>query len=86
MVALIAGFWGFSGFFPVTGILGRALFFAASGLLVLSLLFSLFEESPISDEHNSAPVPLTRSAGVSPARLPGVVSPAGPPPRAPAYP
>ena len=44
--ALVAAGWGFSGLFPVTGTAGKMLFFAAVGFLLLSLLFSLFEETP----------------------------------------
>jgi len=44
IVALIAALWAFTGFFPVTGAFGQAVFLVASGVFVLSLLFSLFEE------------------------------------------
>lgn len=48
VTALIAAVWGFSGIFPVTGQAGQILFFTATGFLVLSLLFSLFEEVPVA--------------------------------------
>jgi uncharacterized membrane protein YtjA (UPF0391 family) len=67
--ALIAAIWGFSGYFPVTGIAGQALFFAAVGLLLLSLLFSLFEDTPavssdelVSEDFSTQPLPLPAEA------------------------
>ncbi len=52
--ALIAAVWGFTDLFPVTGIAGQVLFYTATGFLVLSLLFSLFEEAPIRPDEEPA--------------------------------
>lgn len=43
VVALVGGFWGFSGVLEVTAAIGQTLFYIAVGFTFLSLLFSLFE-------------------------------------------
>lgn len=50
IVALIAALFGFTGILHWTAMIAQSVFFICLGFIILSLLFSLFEESANLDE------------------------------------
>ena len=71
LMALIAGAWGFSGNFHVTGPFARMLCPIFIGLAVVSVLFSLFEEP-------MGPASRVRRVRLSESPVSAVANPANP--------
>ena len=62
LVALVGGFFGFTGVLHWTAVIAQGLFYLCSAFSVLSLLLSLFEEQnqapSVTEEVRQQPVPV----------------------------
>lgn len=70
LIALIAATFGFTGLLRSTAMIAQAVFYAAAGFTLLSVLFWLFEDGrPVSvpeDQPQSKVIPLTALAPPAP--------------------
>ena len=66
LIATIAAIFGFTGIVETTAVIAQTVFYPVAGLTLLSLLFCLFEETPMPLESkplpNSAEPPLLEAA------------------------
>ena len=64
LIALVGGFFGFTGVLHFTAVIPQALFYICSAFAILSVLFSLFEEQGEATSFNEE----TTTASVVPLR------------------
>ena len=66
LIATIAAIFGFTGIVETTAVIAQSVFYPLAGLTLLSLLFCLFEETPVPlDPH---PLPNADQPSLDPAR------------------